>query len=216
MKSFLIAGAGKFGKHLAKKFTDLGNDVLVIDKNEEIIESLNVFVTDSYIGDCTNEEVLRSIGVDNFDACFVAIDSDFQSSLEVTSLLKELGAKWVVSCAKTDRQESLLKKVGADDVIFGERVVAEKTAIRYNAKNVFDLIQLNDEYSIYEIALPSGWAGQSIEQLHVRKKFKVNIIAVKENEELNPMPGPDYVFKTEDHIVVIGKSHDVEKLTHKA
>ena len=214
MKSFLIIGAGKFGKHLAKKFTELGSDVLVMDKNEEIVESLNVFVTDSYIGDCTNEEVLKTVGADNFDACFVTIDSDFQSSLEITSLLKEQGAKWVVSCAKTDRQALLLKKIGADDVIYAEKIIAENTAVRYNARNVFDLIQLTDEYAIFEKALPKNWEGNSIEQLNVRKKYKINIIAVKENDEVKPMPGPDYVFAATDHIVVIGKSNDVEKLLH--
>lgn len=216
MKSFLVIGAGRFGKHLAKKFTELGNDVLVVDKREDIIESLNVFITDSYIGDCRNEEVLKSLGINNFDACFVAVDSDFQSSLEITSALKELGAKHVVSCAKRDRQAGLLKKIGADEVIYPERLIAEKTAIRYSAKNVFDLIQLNDEYAIFEISLPKGWAGNSIEELNVRKKHKVNIIAVKVGEELKPMPGPEYIFSEGEHIVVIGKSNDVEKLTEKS
>lgn len=215
MKSFLIIGAGRFGKHLAKNLMELGNDVMVVDKSEETIESLNVFLTDSVIGDCRNEEVLKSLEVSDFDVCFVAIDQDFQSSLEITALLKEQGAKWVVSCANRSRQENLLKKIGADEVIYAERVIAEKTAVRYSAKNVFDLIKLNDEYAIFEIAIPKNWEGESILELNVRKKYKVNIIAVKVNDELMPLPGAEYVFKPGDHIVVIGKNHDVEKLSER-
>jgi trk system potassium uptake protein TrkA len=215
MKSFLVIGAGHFGEHLAKKFFHLGNDVMLVDRNEELIENLSNVLTDSYVGDCRNEEVLRSLGVNNFDVCFVAIDEDFQSSLEVTSLLSELGAKHIVSTAKRDRQAHLLKKVGADEVIYAEKEIAEKTAIRFNANNVFDLIQLTDEYSIYEIPIQSAWRGHSVGEINVRQKYHVNIIAIKHDNMVSPLPGAAYVFKEGDHAVIIGKQQDVTKLTSR-
>ncbi len=215
MKSILVIGVGRFGKHLAKKMQALGNDVMVVDKNEELVERLNNVFTDSYVGDCQNEGVIRSLGVNNFDICFVAVDKDFQSSLEITSLLKEMGAKYVVSMAKSDRQAIFLKKIGADDVIYPEREIAEKTAIKYNANKIFDFIQLSEEYSIFEVPVMPKWVGQNIAGINVRNKYHVNIIAVKNGDELDPLPHSAYVFRPDDHVVIIGKTVDVLKLTSK-
>ena len=215
MKSFLIIGAGRFGKHLAKKLVDLGNDVVAVDKNAEKIEALNTFLTDSFVGDCSNESVLKALGVNNFDVCFVCTAENFQSSLEITSMLKELGAGFVVATAKRDRQADLLKKIGADDVIYPEKQIAEKTGIRYNAKNIVDLIQISDEYAIYEIPVPKAWIGKTIIEVNVRKNHKVNIIAIKNNDNINAAPGADYPFRPDDHIMIIGKQSDVFKLTEK-
>lgn len=215
MKSFLIIGAGRFGKHLAKKLIDLGNDVVAVDKDAEKIEHLNSLLTDSFVGDCRNEAVLRALGVNNFDVCFVCTAEDFQSSLEITSMLKELGAPYVVSTAKRDRQADLLKKIGADDVIYPEKQIAEKTGIRYNAKNIVDLIQISDEYAIYEIPAPAGWVGKTIVDVNVRKNYRVNIIAIKNGDSINAAPGPDYTFRPNDHIMVIGTQKDIMKLTEK-
>lgn len=213
MKSFLVIGAGRFGKHLAMKLLELGNDVVVVDKSNEIIENYSSVFTDAFVGDCRNEKVLRSLGVNNFDVCFVCVAKDFQSSLEITSMLKELGASHVVSTAKRDRQANLLKKIGADDVIYAERQIAEKTGIRYNAQNIVDLIQVTDEYAIYEIPVLKSWLGKTIIELNVRKKYKVNIIAVKNDETIFPAPAADYKFKSNDHIMIIGKQEDVFELT---
>ena len=215
MKSFLIIGAGRFGKHLAKKLIELGNDVVAVDKNAEKIEALNTFLTDSFVGDCSNESVLKALGVNNFDVCFVCTAENFQSSLEITSMLKELGAGFVVATAKRDRQADLLKKIGADDVIYPEKQIAEKTGIRYNAKNIVDLIQISDEYAIYEIPVPKAWIGKTIIEVNVRKNHKVNIIAIKNNDNINAAPGADYTFRPDDHIMIIGKQSDVFKLTEK-
>lgn len=215
MKSFLLIGVGRFGKHLAKKLIDLGNDVVAVDKDAEKLERLNNLLTDSFVGDCTNEGVLRALGINNYDVCFVCTAEDFQASMEITSMLKELGAKRVVSTAKLDRQSDLLYKIGADDVIYAEKQIAEKTGIRYNAQNIFDLIQVTNEYAIYEIAVPVSWINKSIIELNVRKNYKVNIIAVKNGDEINAAPGADYVFKTNDHIMVIGKQKDIAKLTNQ-
>ena len=215
MKSFLIIGTGRFGKHLAMKLIELGNDVVVVDKDAEKIDRLTTVFTDSFVGDCRNEGVLRSLGINNFDVCFVCTAQDFQASLEITSMLKELGAKFVVSTANRDRQANLLLKIGADDVIYAEKQIAEKTGIKYNAKNIVDLIQITDEYAIYEIPVVSGWLGKTIVEIDVRKKFKVNIIAVKNGDTITPAPGANYAFSQGDYIMVIGKQEDVFKLADK-
>lgn len=201
------------GRCLAQKMQELGNDVMIIDKEEEKIQELSTIFGDAVTGDCTNPAVLKSIGVNNFDYCFVAIGEDFYSSLEITSILKEQGAKCVVSKAKRQRQAEFLKKIGADEVFFPEKEIAEKLAVRYNATNIFDYIELTSDCSIFEIPIISDWIGKSIIDINVRQEYNVNIIAVKNPEYTDPMPKGDYVFQEGDHIVVIGKSEDVFKLS---
>ncbi|CDF00848.1 MAG: TrkA family potassium uptake protein [Ruminococcus sp.] len=215
MKSILVIGMGRFGRHLAKKMLDLGNDVMIVDKDSEIFEQLAEKFTDSYIGDCTNEGVIRSLGVKHFDLCFVTIGEDFQSSLVITSLLKRFDAKCVIAKANQNIQAELLLKIGADEVVYPEREIAEKLAVRYNARNIFDYIQLTSEYSIYEIPVLQSWIGKTIMEVDVRRKYRVNIIAVKKENSLNPLPGADYIFKPDEHIVVIGKATDVFKINAK-
>lgn len=213
MKSILVIGMGILGSCLAQKMQELGNDVMIIDKDEKRIQELSTIFNDAIAGDCTNPAVLRSIGVNNFDYCFVAIGEDFYSSLEITSILKELGAKCVVSKAKRFRQAEFLKKIGADEVFFPEKEIAEKLAVRYNATNIFDYIELTSDCSIFEIPIIPEWVGKTIIDINVRQKYKVNIIAIKNGEQTDPMPLGTYVFKAEDHIVVIGKSSDVFRLS---
>lgn len=215
MKSILVIGMGRLGKHFATKMLELGNDVMIVDKDDRTIEQYSSMFTDSQIGDCRNESVLRAIGVNNFDICFVAIGEDFQASLEITSMLKELGASYIISKAREDRQAKFLRLVGADEVVYPEREVAEKLAMRYNAGNIFDFIKLTSEYSIYEIQVVPSWIGKSIFSLDIRRKYSVNIIGIKHGNQLKPLPSPDYVFSPEDHLVVIGKSKDVFALTQK-
>ncbi len=215
MKNILVIGMGRYGTHLARKMQELGNDVMIVDKDEEVIEELAPLFTDSYIGDCTNEGVIRSLGVNNFDICFVCIGENFQSSLEITALLKDMKAKYVVSKANRDIQARFLKSVGADEVVYPEREIAEKLAVRFNADNVYDYIQLTDDFSIFEIPVVPSWVGKSVLQVNVRREYNVNIIAIKHGEVLKPLPGGDYIFTTDDHLVVIGKSSDVFKLTSK-
>lgn len=215
MKSILVIGMGRFGKHLAMKMLELGNDVMVVDKDEEVIEQYAPVFTDSFIGDCTNESVLRSIGVNNFDICFVTIGQDFQSSLEITSLLKELGAQFVVSKAKRDRQAMLLSKIGADDVVYPEREIAEKLAIRYNSKNIYDYIPLTSTHSIFEVPILAEWIGKTVGELDIRNKFNVSIIAVRCGGEFKVTPGANYRFCKDDNIVIIGESSSVFSLVSK-
>lgn len=212
MKSILIIGMGAFGGHLAEKMVDLKNDVMIVDRDEKIIEEMSAAVTDAHIGDCTKEDVLRSLGVRNFDICFVTIGDNFQSSLEITSLLKELGAKYVISKASRDIQAKFLLRNGADEVVYPDKDMAEKLAVRCSAKNVFDFIEITPEYSIFEIPIMNNWIGATIQEIDVRRKYHINILTVKNGTNIMAVPKADYVFKNNDLIIVLGKAADVIRL----
>lgn len=212
MKSVLIIGLGEFGQHLCRRMAELKNEIMVMDLKPERVEGMMPVVTNGQIGDCTNEEVLRSIGVNNFDICFVCIGTNFQSSLEVTSLLKENGAKYVVSKATRDIQAKFLLRNGADEVIYPDRDIAAKVAIRYSANHVYDYISVNSEYSIFEIPVKAEWVGKSIKEVNFRAKYKVNILGTKKNENTKLMPMADHEFDPEEHLMVIGKIEDIKRL----
>lgn len=212
MKSILVIGMGRFGRHLSYKMKELGNDVMIVDKDTEIIGELADDFTDAYIGDCSKEGVIRSLGVRNFDICYVTIGEDFQSSLIVTSYLKKIGAKYVVTKARTDIQAEILGKIGADEVVYPERDMAEKIAVMHNANNIFDYIELTSEYAIYEVPVIKTWIGKTVIDVDIRKHHNVNVIAVKNGNMLTASHLGEYVFKNEDVLVVIGKSTDVFKL----
>ena len=209
MKTALVIGMGKTGQYLAQKMQQLGNEVMIVDKNESLIQSLSPEYKDCFSGDCANEGVLRSLGINNFDYCFVCIGEESYAALEITSLLKELGAKCVVAKAKHERQAKFLKNVGADEVFFPEKEIAEKVAVRYNSENIFDYVPLTSDVAIFEIAILDKWVGKSILQLDVRKHYKINIIAIKKGERVDPLPGGQYVFEEGDHIMVLGKAEAV-------
>lgn len=214
-KSFLIIGLGRFGKHLAHRLIDMGHDVMIVDKDPAIVDTLIDICPDASIGDCTNESVLKSLDVGAFDVCFVTIGEDFESSLIITTYLKKYGAKCVVAKANQTIQADLLKRIGADEILFPEREMADKIAVRYDSGNIFDYIPLTGEYSIYELAILKDWIGKTIIEVNVRKNYQLNIIAIKTGTSLDPVPGADYVFTKDDHIVVIGKLADVAKITSK-
>ena len=216
MKSILVIGMGRFGRQFAQRMLEYGNDVMIIDKDPDLMDELAPQFTDAHIGDCSNEAVLTSLGINNFDLCFVTIGEDFQASLEITSMLKEHGAKHVVSKARTARQAALLSKIGADEVVCPERDIADKLAVRYNADNIFDYIQLTPEYSIFEIPCCEKWVGKTVVEVDVRNKYSITIIAVERDNTLQIAPGADYVFKASDRLVVLGKATDVFKLGGKA
>jgi len=211
----LIIGAGRFGSHLAVKLTELGNEVMVVDIDEEAVDKLVPFVTRVQIGDCMDSEVLEELGVRNFDVCFVCISDNFQASMEITSLLKEMHAPHIV--AKSDRaiHAGLLKKIGADEVVYPEQDMAQRTAVRYSARGAFDYIELSPEYAIMEIASPAEWTGHEIRELDVRTKHRVNVIGVRSGKHILPLISPDHVFKMEEHLIVAGEQKDILKLLNK-
>jgi len=212
MKSILIIGMGAFGRHLALKMTELKNDVMVVDKDAAIIDDLSSSVIDAQIGDCTKEDVLRALGVSNFDICFVTIGDTFQSSLEITSLLKDLGAKYVISKASRDIQAKFLLRNGADEVVYPDKDMAEKLAIRCSANKGLDYFSVTEDFSIFEMPIMQSWVSCSIEEINVRKKYHINILLIKNGSSLMTMPKADYTFKEDDKIIVIGKSDEVLKL----
>ena len=212
MKSVLIIGMGRFGRHLAAKMKELGNQVMVIDKDEDLMESLSNRYTECAIGDCTKEEVVESLAVENFDVCFVTIGEDFQASLVITSLLKRYGARMIVSKTKQDIQSELLRQIGATEVIYPEREIAERVAVRYNADNIFDFIPLTSDFAIYEIPIVPSWAGNTIQGVNVRRQYNINIVAIRQGDNIYPMPGPDYTFRDGEHVIVMGRADDVFRL----
>jgi trk system potassium uptake protein TrkA len=211
----LVIGLGHFGKHLAIKLAALGNEVMVVDKDEEAVSKMAPSVTSAQIGDCMDIDVLRSLGVGNFDVCFVCISDNFQSSLEITSLLKELGAKFVISKADRDIHAKFLRIIGADEVIYPERDMAQRTAIRYSVKNAFEYIELTPEYAIFEMLVPSQWVGKSVRDLNVRSKHNINIIGSKKNNVVIPMTNPDYVISSGEHLIMAGTKKDFLSLMDK-
>ena len=212
MKTVLIIGMGRFGNHLASNMISLGNEVMIVDKDESRLEDLTKLISNIKIGDCTNEDVLQSFGVANFDICFVCIGTNFQSSLEITSLLKELGAKYVISQATRDIHAKFLLKNGADEVIYPNRDSAEKLAVRVSNDNLYDYVELDNEYSIYEIPALRQWLGKTIKQINIRAAFHIYIIGIKKDNKTDFLPSVDYVFNVEDHLLVIGKKKDVDMI----
>lgn len=212
MKTILVIGIGRFGKHLATRLAELGNEVMIVDKQEERVNNLLPIVTQAQIGDCMEEKLLRSLGVGNFDLCFVCIGSNFQASLEITSLLKELGAKYVISKADREIHEKFLLRNGADEVIHPERDVALRAARKYSARNVFDYFEFSGDFSILEIAAPDSWSGKSIQQIGVRSRYKVNILAVKQNGKIIPITDAGHVFAQGQHLIIAGSAKDCAKV----
>ncbi|MEG0049755.1 MAG: TrkA family potassium uptake protein, partial [Clostridia bacterium] len=203
------------GRHLAINLAELGNEVMVVDKEEAMVNAVAPHVTAAHIGDCMDEEVVHSLGVRNFDVCFVCISNNFQSSLEITSILKESGAKLVVS--KTDREmhAKFLLKIGADVVIHPERDMAQRTAMKYSMQNAFDYIELTPEYAISETLAPLSWVGRTIRDLKVRSRYNVNVIGVKQDMHVTPLVDAEHVFQADEHILVAGSKADIIRIMYK-
>lgn len=212
MKTVLIIGMGKFGRRLCENMVRLGNEVMIVDDHEETMEELVPLVTSAKIGDCTNPEVLKSLGLGNFDIVFVCIGENFQSSLEVTSLVKELGAKYVISKAERDIHAKFLLKNGADEVVYPDRDLADKLARRCSINNVFDYIELTEGYAIYEIPVKKEWVGKSIMDVNFRNKYHVNILGVKYDGKIEFMPGAQHVFREDEHLMAMGHEEKIKRL----
>ena len=204
MKSFLIIGMGSFGHQLCQALAGQRCEIMAADRNGAALEDILPLVVSAKVGDCTKAEVLSSFGVDSFDTCFVCMGSDFQNSLQITSLLKELGAKRVVSKANEDLQEKFLLRNGADSVIHPERNIAEKIALEEATANVFEYLDLGNGYFVMEIAPRREWIGRCIGELDIRGRYGLNIIAVKVGAQISLLPDAAYCFSEEEHLLVIG------------
>ena len=215
MKNVLLIGLGRFGRHIAIKLNELHHQVMAVDKLERRVDAVTSYVTNAQIGDSTNEEFMRSLGIDNFDLCIVAIGDDFQSSLETTSLLKELGAKMVVSRAARDVHAKFLLRNGADHVVYPERQLATWTAIRYSSDHIFDYMELDKDSAIFEISTPDEWVGKTVGDLDIRKNLDLNVLGIKKNGKLDLKITPETTFSADKDLLVLGNNHDIQKLFHE-
>lgn len=214
MKSILLIGLGRFGKHIALHLNQLGHQVMAVDDVEERIDAVLPFVTNAQIGDSTNPGFLESLGIRNYDVCIVAIGNDFQSSLETTSLLKELGARLVVSRAARDVQAKFLLRNGADEVVYPEKQLAKWTAIRYTADHILDYIELDEEHAMFEVTVPKEWVGRTIGQLDIRKKYNINIMGIRRRGILELTTSSDTMLETKDTLLVLGRNKNLQKCFH--
>ena len=210
-KSVLLIGLGRFGEYIAMKLHELGHEIMAVDENEKRINDAMPYVTNGQIGDSTNEALLKSLGIKNYDVCIVTIGGDFQSSLETTCLLKELGAQKVVSRAEQDVQAKFLLRNGADEIIYPEKQLATWAAIRYTSDHILDYIELGDSCSIFEVSVPQAWVGKSVVEIDIRRKYNVNIIATKKNGKINAAVSADTVLSGDETLLVLGEYKAMRK-----
>ena len=213
MKNVLLIGIGRFGRYTAQKLNEFGHDVMAVDKNEKRIEKVMDYVTSAQIGDATAKDFLVSLGIKDYDLCIVAIGDAFLESLEITSLLKELGAEKVISRATSATQEKFLLRNGADAVVFPERQLANWTAIRFSSDNIKNYIDVTDGYSIFEVNIPPQWDRKRINEIDVRKRYGVNILGIR-NGKMNMNPAYDTVLHKEDTMLVLGRYEELHRIFH--
>ena len=211
MKSVLLIGLGRFGRHIAEKLNEMNHEVMAVDRNEQRVNEVLPLVTDAQIGDAANKDFLSTLGVDNYDVCFVAIGDDFQSSLVVTSYLKELGARKVVSRASMEVQRQFLLRNGADDVVYPEKQLAAWAVIRHTTDHVLDYISLGDDYAIYDLSVPEEWDGRTVGELDIRRKYSLNLLAVRENGGSTVAVTSETRLRQDQSILVLGKWKDIQK-----
>lgn len=211
MKNVLLIGLGRFGIHVAAHLYDLGHQVMAVDTDEDRVNKVLPFVTNAQIGDSTDADFLRSLGVDNYDVCIVTIGGNFQNSLETASLLEELGAKKVVARAERDVQAKFLLRNGADEVVYPEKQVAKWTAIRYTADHILDYIEVDDSHGIFEVDVPPAWIGKSVGELDIRRKFDINIIALRRGGKTEFSVSPDMTLDDECTLLVMGELRALQK-----
>lgn len=214
MKTVLVIGASKYGAHLAKYLCEMGNEVMLVDNDEDKISQNSHLVTSAEIGDYTLKSNLQGLGIDDYDYVFVCV-GNFQNSLVIVDYLKELGAGYIVAKASSEIHEKFLYKSGADKVVYPERDTAYKSAVEFSNGKIFDFIKLDDENGIYEIEAPDKWCGKSLASLNVRKLHGVNIIASKSGDKVTPIGSPDYMFNKQEHIYVIGENKNIRALTRE-
>lgn len=210
MKSILLIGLGRFGRHIAMTLNEMGHEVMAVDISEERVNSILPYVTNAQIGDSTSHAFLSSLGVANYDCCICTIGDNFQSSLETASLLKELGAKKVIARASRGVQEKFLLRNGADQVVYPEKQLAVWTAVRCTSETILDYIDLDGEYEIFELTIPDSWVGKNVISLDIRRKFDINIIAVRADGVFN-MVTPDTVMQKDHPVLVLGTLKAVQK-----
>ena len=206
---------GMFGQTLGEKLLDTGVEIMIVDRNEDVINALAPKYTGALIANCMNVDNLQALDIPSYDACVVAIGDDFQSSLEITSILKDLGAKHIVSKASTDIQRKFLYRIGANEVVFPIKDAAEKLAVKLHSKRVYDYFELDDENSVMEIAVPSVWVGRKLVDINPRGKYGLNILTFKKSGKILPAPTATTLFEAGTHMLVFGNTQQILTFTNK-
>jgi len=210
MKSYVVIGLGRFGQAVACQLCELGAEVLAMDKHSNLVQQVAEDVTHAVVGDAQDKEVLRSLGVRDFDCAILAIGDDLAASVLITMNLKELGVPFVVCKAHDETHRRVLEKLGADRVVIPEQEHAQRLARSLFSHNVLEYIELSEEYGILEVPAPKSWIGKTIKELNVRAKLGVNIIAVESGKTTNVAPGADYQIREGDIMVVLGENFALE------
>ena len=210
-KQFLIIGLGRFGSSIAKTIYGLGHDVLAIDKDEEKVQEISDYVTHAVQMDSTDESILKTLGVTNFDVAVVTIGSNLQDSVMATLILKELGVKYIIAKANNELHAKVLTKIGADKVVLPERDMGTRVAHNLVSSNILDYIELSEEYSILEIEAIKEWFNKSLKEIEIRKKHGINVVAIKRGEKVNISPSAEDIIKENDVLVALGSAKDLNK-----
>lgn len=211
-KQFVIIGLGRFGSSIAKTLYSLGNDVLAIDRDEDIVQEIADSVTHAVQLDATDENALRSLGIRNFDVAVVTIGDNIQSSIMTTLLVKELGVKYIIAKGHSDLHAKVLYKIGADRVILPEKDMGVRVAHNLVSANILDYIELSEDYSVMEIQVLNEWSGKTLNELRLRSKYGINVMAIKRGDEVNLSPSAEDVIEDNDVIVAIGSAEDLSRL----
>lgn len=214
-KQYAVLGLGRFGESVAIELSNNGYDVLAIDKNENIVQNISEHVRFAVKADVTDIEALRSLGLGNFDVAIIAIGTDIDSSIMATLLAKELGVKLIISKAQNNMHEKILKKIGADRVIFPEREMAQRIANNLMSGNIIDYLELSHDYSIVEIEVLPEWVGKNLLQLNFRNTYGVNVVALKRDGHIIVALNPTANFKENDVLIVIGSNEDIYTIENK-
>ena len=211
MKNVLLIGLGRFGRHMAQKMSDMNHQILVIDKDEHKVQEAMNYVTNAEIGDATDPALIASLGVKDFDLCVVTMSHDLQASLEITALLKENGAPFVLVRVSRDTHAHFLLACGADEIIYPEKQMADWAAVRYTGDHVYDYTRLSPDYAIYETEIPDSWIGHTVVDLSIRQRYRLNILALRRNGNVDPMFGPSSILQAGDRVILLGSDRDVQK-----
>ena len=211
MNNVLLIGLGRFGRHMAQKMSDMNHQILAIDKNEHKVQEAMSYVTNAEIGDATDPVLIASLGVKDFDLCVVTMSHDLQASLEITALLKENGAPFVLVRVSRDTHARFLLACGADEIIYPEKQMADWAAVRYTGDHVYDYTRLSPDHAIYETEIPDSWIGHTVVDLGVRQRYRLNILALRRDGNVDPMFGPATVLQAGDRIILLGSDKDVQK-----
>lgn len=212
MKSVLIIGLGRFGRHMAKKLIEQGDSVLAVDICEERADNAVNIIDSIQIGNAADEGFIETLGVENFDLCVVAIGDNFQTALEITVLLKDFGAQYILARASREVHKKLLLRNGADHVVYAEKEMAERLAVRYGANNLFDYIELTEDVGIFEIGVPESWVGKTIVEKSVRNRYNVSILATKTDGRIYPLPSPDHTFVRNETLLLLAERRAIKGL----